>query len=283
MDPDNFTSLSAISCDPLCVCICDYNGQSQCADIAKIFSTALEVYPGETFTIPADVVGEDFGITLGTVYADLYTNNNDGAIVRIKSPSQVIDSYKKCGNLTYTILSNDTAEITLYITVSPVDLNTADDYYGSYSEIEDKCDEYKQTGLIDPYILSIPIFMNVTLLECPPGFILQGEKTGYDCHPVLVQNGAICVLERKMGYIRWNTDMWLAAGEKVNSTLIHISKNCPPNYCTNGSKLISLQDHDAQCFQHRTSVLCGGCKENFSLAIGSLNVSTVPITRTWLF
>ena len=271
LNPDNVTSLSAISSDPSRVCMCDYSGQPECTAIAKIFSNTLEVYPGETFTIPAAIVGDDFGISFGTVYADIYTSNNDGASVSIKPPSQGMDFYKKCANLTYTILSNDTAEIILYLTVSPVDLNTADDYYRSYSEIENKCDEYKQTGFIDPYMLSIPVFFNVTLLDCPPGFTLQGEDFGCGCHPVLVQNGATCKLERKKGYIGWNTDMWLSAGENINSTVIHISKNCPPNYCTNGSKLVSLQDHDTQCFQHRTGVLCGGCKENFSLAIGSFN------------
>ena len=224
LNPDNSTSLSTISGDPLRVCICDHNSRPQCADISKIFSTALESYPGEAFTITAAAVGDDFGTTVGNVYANIYASSNKGASIRIEPPSQVIDAYKKCANLTYTILSSDTAEVILYLTVSPMDFNTADEYHGMYSEINDKCESYEQTGFIHPYLLRIPVFMNVTLLECPPGFTLQEEVSGCDCHPALSQNGAECVLDRKMGYIGWNTDMWLSTVEKMNSTAIHISK-----------------------------------------------------------
>ena len=38
------------------------------AQCDMIYVSNIKVYPGETFTLPAVVVGADFGTTVGTVY-----------------------------------------------------------------------------------------------------------------------------------------------------------------------------------------------------------------------
>ena len=59
-DPDLNETLSPVSSAPQRVCLCDSNGKPQCANISYIF-TNTSVYRGEIITLPACVVGYDFG------------------------------------------------------------------------------------------------------------------------------------------------------------------------------------------------------------------------------
>ena len=48
----------------------------------------------------------------------------------------------------------------------------------------------------------------------------------------------------------------------------NIYTHCPLDYCNVTSLLISLTDPDEQCANHRHGVMCGGCQENYSIALG---------------
>ena len=269
----NPSSLSEVSGDPSRVCICDNSSQPQCTNISKIFLSGIKVYLGEPLTLSAVVVGGDFGITTGNIFANiLYSNNNMNSTIR--ELSQVVNAHKECTNLTYSILSSDTAEVIVYLTATEKELSTARNSYKNYDDISEKCDNYKQTGYINPLILDVPVFINITVLPCPPGFTLLGDPPGCDCYPVLALNGAKCKLHNGVGSITWDTHMWLSISvtvvEKENITKLDVSENCQHNYCKI-NKTVNLYDQDKQCQQHRTGRLCGRCKEKYSLSIGSFN------------
>ena len=45
---------------------------------------------------------------------------------------------------------------------------------------------------------------------------------------------------------------------------------CPLDYCMSGDKTLNIaEEPDAQCDFNHAGRLCGGCRENYSLAIGS--------------
>ena len=67
--PNITNSLSPVSSDPQRVCLCDKNGKPQCARLSSIFTNQHKVYRGEIFSISVVVVGYDFGVTTGTIYA----------------------------------------------------------------------------------------------------------------------------------------------------------------------------------------------------------------------
>jgi len=71
--------LSLISSDPLRVCLCK-NNQPQCS-LLHLYETR---YPGETFSLPAVVVGDMFGTVSGYVYAQLLVQHfgSDSATLR---------------------------------------------------------------------------------------------------------------------------------------------------------------------------------------------------------
>ena len=68
-------TLSPVSSPPQRVCLCDSNGKPQCANISYIF-TNTSVYRGETITLPACIVGYDFGTTVGTIHARSLYNSD---------------------------------------------------------------------------------------------------------------------------------------------------------------------------------------------------------------
>ena len=54
------------------------------------------------------------------------------------------------------------------------------------------------------------------------------------------------------------------------SIIILYNNLCPLNYCKSGYKAVKIGDDPSkQCASNRTGILCGTCKVNFSLAIGS--------------
>ena len=56
----------------------------------------------------------------------------------------------------------------------------------------------------------------------------------------------------------------------VTQYSVLLSQYCPYYYCNQSEKIVSIEsDADSQCLFNRGGRLCGGCRENYSLAIGS--------------
>ena len=105
------TTLSPVSSGPQRVCLCDSNGKPQCANISYIF-TNTSVYRGETITLPACIVGYDFGTTVGTFHArSLYPDSQD--------KSQLVIDSEKCVSFNYTVYSKRDYEF-LLLQTSPL-------------------------------------------------------------------------------------------------------------------------------------------------------------------
>lgn len=164
----------------------------------------------------------------------------------------------------------------LFFTVHEATLNISQ-YDQQHFDILLDIEAYNSQGIIFPHLLSAPIFNNVTILSCPPGLALVGHLPRCDCCPLLTSNGAKCEIHSSTGSIKWNTDAWLSITSEENSTIVSISNYCPPIFCKNGVKSISLLDQntfwnlDYQCLDTRAGRLCGSCKSSYSLAIGSSN------------
>jgi hypothetical protein len=63
--------------------------------------------------------------------------------------------------------------------------------------------------------------------------------------------------------LSWNTSLWISTSSKK----ISVSKHCPFDYCKDTKNIKHLSDD--RCDFDRIGRLCGTCKENYSLAIGS--------------
>ena len=268
-------TLSPVSSAPERVCLCGTNGKPQCANISQIFKN-IHVYRGETFTLSAHVVGYDFGTTVGTVHAG-FLDPNAFSFLGQSQNTQSVNNSEICTNLEYTLFTKqDTELLMLQTSVFPVPIygNKTALLSGFKHRIEYDISDYLShaNGCLSGELLVSPIFINITLLPgCPPGLILNHNRSTCGCYSVLVNNGFKCSIQNKSGFLQWNSTVWINAtfNESHSTGIIH-NRFCPLLYCKSGDKTVNIgEDSSKQCASNRTGILCGACMENFSLAIGS--------------
>ena len=280
-DPGLSDTLSPVSSVPQRVCLCDSNGKPQCANITYIF-TNTSVYRGETITLPACLVGYDFGTTVGMIHARLLRSNSN------LDKSQLVSNSEQCFLFNYTVYSKQDNELLLlqtsFLPVSAYvsNISTEKDIFTYENKIRSSISEYvshNRLGCISPELISTPIFINITLLPgCPPGLTLNYDQTTCSCYPVLANNGFNCLIRNKTGLLQWNSTVWVnATVNKSHSTGIIYNRFCPLLYCKSGNKTVNIgNDPSEQCASNRTGILCGACMDNFSLAIGSSRCIECP-------
>ena len=171
----------------------------------------------------------------------------------------------KCLYLSYTVYSKSQYEI-LYLQSAKKSVTT----YRNVSSINNPISYFLNTTCIRDNLLTTPVFINITILPCPPGFYLPENQSHphCDCYPILIRNSFDCKI---IGYISWNSTMWVNAtfiGSKGGGIIYN--QFCPADYCKVGRKTLSLGENpNAQCAFNRLRQLCCSCKENYSVAIGS--------------
>ena len=254
-------SMSSVSSDPQRVCLCDSHGAPQCN---KVYNTH-QLIPGESFTVPAVLVGWDYqNTTTGVVHADfLHTSNSMTTILDSTSQrGHVISNSKQCTNLTFTLYSKPSTEIvTMYTTAVHMDTQTAHDF----------CLPYHINPLYCDYEDHItPVFFHFTILPCPAGFKLSHQSCDCYLHDTFFDS---CSIVNGIGHFSWSKTVWVS----IEKDALLYSTRCPFDYCNITGKEINLQnDSDSQCAFNRAGRLCGGCKENYSLAIGSSHCIHCP-------
>ena len=292
--PNITNNLSPVSSSPMRVCVCA-NGKPQCVKLSSIFFNLHKIYRGEIFNISAVLVGYDFGVTTGAVRAGFMPSNGySKPSLHHNQYHQLIESSRYCSNITYSVYSSNIHE-TLNLYTSEVN-----NYYMTDSAvplIQRMTDYYNSTKqrCTDIDLIKVPVFIDITLLDgCPPGFTLtlQDQLYGCNCYPILQNNHFVCFITNNTGYLKWNSTMWVnAIFNKYNTSEsdgIVLAHNCPLSYCRTGEKVINLGTNpNAQCAFNHTGVLCGGCENNYSLAIGSSHCvrcsSDLPLLFFMLF
>ena len=104
-DMSEQNGLSLISSAPSRVCLCNEAGQPDCLTVAD--PTTRVIYPGQTITIPAVVVGQDFGTVNGSVFAHvqfLHTPDTTDS-VDMELRHSIAVEHSQCSNLEYSIFS----------------------------------------------------------------------------------------------------------------------------------------------------------------------------------
>ena len=99
-DMSQQSGLSLISSAPSRVCLCNETGQPDCLTVADPIKRVI--YPGQTITIPAVVVGQDFGTVTGSVFAQFHTKDS---IYMGQKQDNIAVEHSQCSNLEYTIFS----------------------------------------------------------------------------------------------------------------------------------------------------------------------------------
>lgn len=256
---------SSISGRPMRVCMCDENDQPQCTNTSKIVPLkASEHIPGEKIQFRVSLVGGDFGLATGTMYIS-YSGQNADCSSMIASTN--------CTTVNYTIyqqLKSNKSEVLCLSTAQSAQTFCREEGLLDYHNyIQRFISEYERLNVIDPYLLDTPILVNVSFRQCPPGFYLEGPPYHCVCHKVFKttkHSNDSCLLENGTGYVA-STSMWFNATHDKIMT----SERCPTTYCKDSTGgYIDLQNaSDAHCVFNHSGVLCGGCIDNNSVALGS--------------
>ena len=189
------------------------------------------MYPGEIFAV--------------SVAASSQRNGNFSAIVRARihdNPESKIDGFQYAQE----IYANTCTP--LYYTVfSPSD-SVMLELYG-----EGPCSSFS-------YTLNISLNQN-----CPPGFDISEDKS-CTCEQRLQRYTNLCNISSGNITRDSRKTFWVGYNE-YDGLILH--PNCPFDYCVNYSVNFSLNNTDVQCAYNRSGLLCGACKVNYSLVLGT--------------
>ena len=114
------------------------------------------------------------------------------------------------------------------------------------------------------------LIVNITFESCPIGFELSNSTGECICNHRLWQYTNSCDINRQAIFRNSSSTFWLGVSYNNGTPegFIH-HPFCPLDYCTTESKYINLRDPDKQCNIKRSGLLCGKCKEGFSLVLGT--------------
>ena len=262
---------SSISSIPSRVCITDsseLNNSASCADLAQIFMY-WTVIPGEVFYLRGILVGAEFGTATGIIHAQFLPTNGTKIELPPHLYSQTINELNSAVMLSYSVFSCD-ENVVLVLTATAGRVLT----YGNKDQIDEDIQVYNDpgsVGIIQTSLLTTPIYINITLSECPLGFYLHTDTMGCECNPqiclsqTLVQGNC----SNGTGGLYIGSNIWVNAYEN-GSTDIILHRECPFIYCkVNSSIRIDLSDPDTQCAMNHAGRLCGGCIDGMTLVLGS--------------
>ena len=111
------------------------------------------------------------------------------------------------------------------------------------------------------------ITVHIQLTTCSRGFELINDRC--TCDRRLAQYFDVCNIDTRS--VKRKGPTWL----RYDQHHFKLSTNCPLDYCTCqvSSPTISLLSPDQQCANHRSGVLCGACKDNYSITLGGSKCS----------
>ena len=106
--------------------------------------------------------------------------------------------------------------------------------------------------------------LNIEKSDCPLGFRKSAKTGACDCNELNhIATSITC--DAATNTISRQGDIWI--GNISDCIVIH--SPCPFDYCKFKKANFSFADPNPQCALNRYGTLCGGCKSNFSLVLGS--------------
>ena len=235
----DYNTTSNISSDPIQICLCEHNLPECSGSVIR-----RTVYPGETFETSVVAVGQRHGTVPGRVVSIIVQNVNPGHL----QGSQHLQQAKiTCTKLNYTVFSlSHAVRIDSHAEGSP-------------------CSFF---GGVYMYILNMYVKLNQT---CPPGFNISISNKSCVCEPRLANYTGEhkCSITNGVGKITRDShqQFWVGYDNQSDGLILH--PLCPFDYCVSHEVVITLDNMDIQCAYNRSGLLCGRCKEGYSLVLGA--------------
>jgi len=257
---------SKIASDPTRACLC-MDGKPDCFTISETKTH----YPGETFDISVVVVGQELGTVNGTVYTHFLPlhHGETQTLLRDLQQSQRV-GHENCNVLKYTVFSERELEI-LVLTAQDVIVSEYLDPATASVIANNYINSTEQTSVVstdeDSFLL-LSVYLNITLLPCPLGFMLSSQPAECVCHTTLQQHNISCTIDNQS--VHRSGTVWVNAsfsGNYSDGAIVH--KHCPFGYCNPAELNVDLRYSDTQCTLNHSGTLCGACQPGLSLALGT--------------
>ena len=220
---------------------------------------SIETFPGAAFNVSVRTKGEYTETAAVTVKVKLchtinrksqgvYTCGHDHPNeLHYGAGKQVVTS--QCSNLTFSVQSLQ-KKVYLELGISRL------------------LGEIFSVTFYDRKYLSMQTEIN--LLPCPVGYWLESsarEIPTCKCIEYLSRQGINCNINQG-GTILRPRRFWIGF-HKSHPSIITLNKHCPFDYCKPSDSFLSLSSPNEQCNNNRTGVLCGACRKNLSLVLGT--------------
>ena len=203
----------------------------------------IKTIRGKQFPLMVVTVGQNKGIVPSSVRTSL----DNG--VKISPSQRIQDTKKVCTRISYRLSSEtDTAKLVLFP--------------------DGPC---RDTG-------NARLKVNINFLPCPDGFALEGSDCV--CDKRLQQYTTNCSVDHNY-IVRDANTFWMGTlydNGTYAGLILH--SGCPFDYCKNTAVFVELIDLDIQCAHNHSGTLCGACKANYSIALGTLHC--LPCSNAYL-
>ena len=110
----------------------------------------------------------------------------------------------------------------------------------------------------------------IDIKHCPLSFQLSREHYKCTCNMWLQNFGVTDCNIDNLSVERKKNTFWLSKQDN-NSGLIFHNNRCPFDFCKDEKLNVTLDNASAQCDFNRNGTLCGQCREQYSLALGTLH------------
>lgn len=251
----NIRNLSTVSSEPVRVCICK-SYVSNCSQQTH----NITVKQGNPFTIQLSAVDQVHQSVSATIQSELKEVSlpKNQTIRRIDS---------QCSNLDYQVFFPSVSEV-----------------YKLIIYARGPCDGIG--------ISKLTVNIEVLKCSCGPGFMREDFSTKCLCvcdkedevfsTYITECNSSSDSIIRKGVF--WITYLNNSVSEDNSSSRYFIYPYCPLGYCQPPSKSVPINlnqpnGSDAQCAHNRRGLLCGRCKPNFSISLGSSKCIICP--KNW--
>ncbi|XP_064386650.1 uncharacterized protein LOC135335166 [Halichondria panicea] len=164
-------TLSSISSDPKRVCFCK-NRKPLCVT-EKNSDLNVSVTPGEKFNLSVALVGNDFGLVTGGVYALDRTGEDVTFLFSLRKNLQQITDLR-CTDIEYSVhpVSENTTTVELLLATDSISASIQRIIYQSpilVNRYKTSVRQFLNQNEINIFLLTAPAFIRIKILPCPSG------------------------------------------------------------------------------------------------------------------
>ena len=235
------------SSNPYEVCFCDNKKISEYCGTQIQLEENFKVITGMEISIWIATVGQFEYIVPSSIQI---SPNND---ILVSAKQHVQNTTEECTLLKYRLYSNKMKYTRLVLQVTDV--------------------------------LYCQIFIKVYFSPCPSGFILDESAMKCICDERLQPFTTECgIVSLYSNYIERKTNtFWMGAlyDNKTYKGLI-LHPGCPFDYCVDTPVNMTIESDglDVQCNYNHSGILCGSCKDDHSIALGTLHC--IPCSNSYI-